>query len=306
MISKTVKMHFVASLRRVLRPIVRQAIAYGISYSAFVRLLKSTYVEVADDEFALPFKRQTDSRLALLTGISRKDVSTLRDRRTADTVGPDVEDSVATHAVGLWMAGPPYATPGGKPRRLQYESTDAADPTFSSLVRTLGGDIPVRAILDELIRLGSVVLHSNGEVALVREAHIPTTGLEGKLRLLGSDPAELYGTITHNIDDDSNPWLQRKVVYDNIGSDALESLREESREAGEDFIRRANALVASYDRDREENAPGGDRSRVVIGAYYHEQVSKGDEKPAKHPRAGGPPGRIKKAPTKSKPKKSGK
>ncbi len=305
MISKTVKEHFVASVRRVMRPIVRQAIAYGVSYSAFARLVKGTYVEVADDEFALPFKRQTDSRLALLTGISRKDVATLRDRRKADTVAPDIEDSVATHAVGLWMAGPPYATPGGKPRRLHYESSDVANPTFSSLVRTLGGDIPVRAILDEMIRLGSVVLHSNGEVQLVREAHIPTAGLEGKLRLLGSDPAELYDTITHNIEDDSTPWLQRKVVYDNIGSDALESLREESREAGEDFIRRANALVASYDRDRDENAPGGKRSRVVVGAYYYEQVTNDDEQPVKTPKVGGPPGRIKKATAKAKPKKSG-
>ncbi len=306
MISKTVKEHFVASLRRVLRPIIRQAIAYGVSYPAFVRLLKSLYVEVADEEFALPFKRQTDSRLALLTGISRKDVSAQRGRRQADIDSPEVEDSVATHTVGRWMAGPPYATPGGRPRRLRYEADDPGQATFSSLVRSLGGDIPIRAILDELIRLGTVVLHKNGEVELAREAHIPASGIEGKLRLLGSDPAELYATISHNIEDESTPWLQRKVVYDNIGSEALEDLRDESREAGEEFLRRANALVASYDRDRDDSAPGGDRSRVVIGVYYFEQVSPSNEKISDRAAAGGPPGRIVKDRGRSKKKKSGK
>lgn len=304
MSSATVKKHFVASLRRALRPIVRQAIAHGVSYPAFARMLKRLYVEVADDGFRLAFKRQTDSRVALLTGITRKDIAALRKPRgdgDGDEEIVDVEDSVATFAVGRWLAGPPFATPDGRPRRLRYESEDATEATFSNLVRSLGLDIPVRAILDELIRLGSVELDARGEVTLVREAHIPPSGIEGKLALLGSDPAELYSTIAHNIEDQETPWLQRKVAYDNIGSDALAALREEARRTGEDFVRRANALLSSYDRDRHPEAPGGRRSRVALGVYYYEEVSpKTDDQAGPAEKPTGPPGRIKKRPAKTK------
>lgn len=304
MTSAKVKRHFLSSLRRVLRPIVRQAIAQGVGFPAFARLLKSVYVEVADESFELPFKRQTDSRVALLTGITRREIAALRKRRDDAAEAVEVEDSVATFVIGRWMAGPPYATPDGAPRRLRYESDDPNDATFSSLVRTLNLDIPVRAVLDELIRLGSVALNNDGEVSLVREANVPPSGIEGKLAILGSDPGELYSTIAHNIEDEQTPWLQRKVAYDNIGSEALDALRAESRKAGEEFVRRVNALLSSYDRDRRPEAPGGQRSRVAVGVYYFEETSatasveKARKKPA------GPPGRIAKRNIKTKKSRS--
>ncbi len=289
------KSRIVAALRQAMRPIVRMAIASGISYSLLSRVLKRLYVDVAEQDFALPFKRQTDSRVALLTGISRKDVSGLRRRGEEEVVAlPEVEDSVATHAVGRWMAGPPFASPDGTPRRLRYESDDPKQATFSALVRQLSIDIPVRAVLDELIRLGSVELAADGEVELVRQAHVPAADAEGKLALLGSDPAELFSTIAHNLDGDAEPWLQRKVVYDNIGSEALHTLREESRRAGEEFVRKANALVSSFDRDRHHDAPGGHRSRVSIGVYYFEDVALPADTHEGRRRKDGPPGRIQK------------
>jgi hypothetical protein len=295
MLSESAKAQFIASLRRVLRPIVRQAIAFGVSYPALSRLLKQLYVDVADGEFALPFKRGTDSRAALLTGISRREIAALRGKSGAEAeAASGLEDSAATHAVGHWMAGPPYATPRGTPRRLRYEADDPKQPTFAALIRSLSVDIPVRAVLDELIRIGSVRLHDNGDVELVGEANIPVRNIEEMLAVLGSAPAELYTTIAHNIERQDEPWLQRKVAYDNIGSEALAALRAEARAAGEEFVRRANALLASYDLDRHPDAPGGERSRVALGVYYFEEVAAAQPPRKSRHKAGGPPGRIQK------------
>lgn len=273
MLPRHLKSQLAAALRRLLRPVVREMIASGLTYPAADQMLRQLFVEVAEEDFALPFKRQTDSRLALVTGISRKEVSQLRRHRRAAGDLPEVEESVVTHVIGRWMAGPPYATPDGIPRRLHYEARDAKAPSFARLVRELGIDIPVRAVLDELLHIGSAALLPDGDVELQREVHIPAADSEGKLVLLGSDPAELFATIMHNIEHGEAPWLQRKVVYDNIGGDALPALREEARQAGLDFVRRANALVASYDRDRHPEAPGGRRSRVVVGVYYLEETA---------------------------------
>jgi len=294
MLSRQLKPQFAAAIQRLLRPIVRQMIALGLTFPTYNQMVKRLFLEVAEQEFALPFKRQTDSRLALVTGISRKEISQLRRRRHSAAGLPEVEESVVTHVIGRWMAGPPYATPDGIPRRLRYEATDPGTASFARLVHEFGIDIPVRAVLDELLHIGSAVLLPNGDVELRREVHIPAGDSEGKLVLLGSDPAELFMTIVHNIEHQDAAWLQRKVVYDNIGADALAALREEARQAGLDFVRRANALLASYDRDRHPDAPAGRRARVVLGVYYFEEpfaaTEPADER--EEPPPGRPPGRI--------------
>ena len=52
---------------------------------------------------------------------------------------------------------------------------------------------------------------------------------------LGTDPADLFSAIVHNINSPESPWLQRKAVYDNIGSKALGGLAAEARRLGEDL-----------------------------------------------------------------------
>ncbi len=272
-------------------------IANGLSYPAFAQLAKQVYVEVAGADFGLAFKRQTDSRIALVTGIPRKEIAALRRRAAAAADLEEVEETLVTHVTGRWMAGPPYATPDGIPRRLPYESPTPGAPSFARLVREVGGDIPVRAVLDELLRIGSVVLGGAGDVELRREAHIPAEGDEGRFTVLGTDPGELFTTIAHNIETPETPWLQRKVAYDHIGASALPMLRDEARQAGLDFVRRANALLASYDRDRTADAPGGARSRVAVGVYYYEEPVPESAPPADPaPTPAPPPSRIRRKP----------
>lgn len=297
MLPRALKAHFVSAIRRLLRPIVRQVITYGVSYPAFDRVVREVFVDVAEHDFALAFKRQTDSRIALVSGLNRKEVSQLRRRAAMQEPLPDLEGATITRVIGRWMAGPPYAAPDSIPRRLPYEAAHPRAASFARLARDIvGADIPVRSVLDELLRTGAAELLPNGDVELRREVHLPSGDAEGKLTLLGSDPAELFATIIHNVEHADTPWLQRKVVYNNIGADALAALHAEARRVGEEFIRRANALLASYDRDRSSDAPGGKRSRVVLGAYYFEEAAPGIDPPppaaGRSPRA---PGRIRRS-----------
>jgi Family of unknown function (DUF6502) len=298
MLPRSHKAKFAAAIGRMLRPVIRQLIAYGVSYPVFDRMVRRLYVEVAEQDFTLAFKRQTDSRLALVTGMNRKEIAQLRQERAAmkgEREVREVEETVTTRVIGRWMAGPPYAIPDGTPRRLPYESDDPRAVTFARLVRQTTPDIPVRSVLDELLRVGAAELLPDGDVVLHGEAQVHLSGAEEKLALLASDPSEVFATIMHNIENAGAPRLQRKVVYDNIGSDALVELRAEARRVGEEFIRRANALLASYDRDRNPDAPAGKRSRVVLGAYYFEEEARS---PQTSPARGGPPhppGRIRRS-----------
>ena len=133
MLAADLKTQFVEAIRRLLRPMIRQLITYGVSYPAFNRLVREVYVEVAEQHFALPFKRQTDSRVALVTGINRKEIAQLRERIAIDDRPLDVEDTAVTHVIGRWMAGPPYANRDGQPQRLPYEAAGARRASFARL-----------------------------------------------------------------------------------------------------------------------------------------------------------------------------
>lgn len=258
--------------RAILRPLVRLLIAHGITFPAFSRLAREVYIEVGTKHFALPFKKQTDSRVALVTGVTRKEIGQIR-RGQVLPMGDAAhfDYGVATRVIGRWVTEKRYCDASGAPRRLAYEA-DGDTATFVTLVDEVGGDIPPRAVLDELIRVGSVALSPNGDVRLLEQAYIPARGTEEKLAILGADASELISAIAHNIaEPQDDAFLQRKVYYDNVGADALPDLRQRVRQLGGTFIQDVNQVLSSADRDRHPDAPGGARKRTVVGVFYFDE-----------------------------------
>jgi hypothetical protein len=255
------------SLRSLLRPVVRDLLSRGIPYPALDEIVRELFVETAARDLALPGRRSTDSRVSLLTGLHRKEVARLRGADGKLLAAPP--ESIPTRIIGRWMATRGYVDEGGRCRAIPYDARRARAPSFVRLVRALGVDVPARSVLDEMLRVGAVEAVRGERFRLRREVHLPADR-EEKLLLLGTDPGELFTTIAHNIDTPEAAWLQRKVVYDNLGSDALPELREAAKAMGTDFVRSANALLAARDRDRNPGAPGGRRSRAVLGVYYCE------------------------------------
>ena len=262
----------IRAVHTILRPLVRQLIAHGLTFPAFARIAKEAYLDVATQHFALPFKKQTDSRVALVTGITRKEIGQIR-RGQAPSPSETAQLSygLALRVIGRWIAERRYLNADQTPREILYEAAGSV-PSFMGLVDEVGGDIPPRAVLDELIRVGAVELLPNASVRLLQPGYVPAQGTLEKLAILGTDVAELISAITHNIERaPGEAFLQRKVYYDNIGASALPELRQQVRGAGGEFTQRVNSLLASYDRDRNPNAPDGPRTRVVVGVYYLEE-----------------------------------
>jgi hypothetical protein len=285
--------------RAILRPLVRLLIAHGITFPAFSRLAREVYIEVGTKYFALPFKKQTDSRVALVTGVTRKEIGQIR-RGQVLPMGDAAhfDYGVATRVIGRWVSERRYCDAAGAPRRLAYEprqqrsaetvalgsipkvqetrevpgQAEGDSATFVTLVDEVGGDIPPRAVLDELIRVGAVALSPNGDVRLLNQAYIPAHGTEEKLAILGTDASELISAIAHNIaEPQDDAFLQRKVYYDNVGADALADLRQRVRQLGGTFIQDVNQVLSACDRDRHPEAPGGARKRTVVGLFYFDE-----------------------------------
>lgn len=258
-----------AALIRLLRPVVRILMRYGMPYDGFAELAKRTYIDVAQHDYAIEGRKQSISRISTLTGIYRREVSRLLELPPLDDSEVMQRHNRAARVIGGWLQDRHYIDANRKPLPLPL---DGDEPSFSHLVRKYSGDIPVRAILDELVRVGSVEQRDDGMIHLLHRAYVPKSGEADMLSIFGSDVADLVKTIDHNLTatrDDSR--LQLKVQYDNLPREAVEEFRQLSGERGRALLEEFNAWLAQRDRDANPQTGGTGRIRAGLAIYYFEE-----------------------------------
>jgi len=255
-----------------LRPIVRRLLEMGVPYGALEVSLRDLFVRVAESELAAPTKRQTDSRIALVTGINRKEIKRIRSAKPQRKPPQTFSINQATSLISRWRSDPKTTDPHGKPLPLPYRTARGA--SFMKLARQLTGDLAPGVLLKELVRSGAVELRERSVVVLREDTYVPKAAESG-IQILGEDAPELIETILRNVFAEGRErLLQRKVFYDNLGSDAATRIRTQIRREGERFLRRIDRLLSHYDRDRNPRAPGGDRRYAALGIYFLESPYK--------------------------------
>ena len=88
------------ALAQVLRPLARLMIGHGLQLMPMMELLKKALVEEAQASFGLSDKANSDTRVALLTGVHRKDVKRLRETPGVTSPGTQLMP-VAAAVVGF-------------------------------------------------------------------------------------------------------------------------------------------------------------------------------------------------------------
>jgi len=271
------------ALEQLLRPLCRLLLRHSIPFDALVDIAKRVYVNVAWHEFNVPGKKPTASRVAVLSGLTRKDVH----RLLADPVEDQSETferyNRAAKVTTGWARDAEFLDPQGKTRALDFEG----DQSFSTLVKRYSGDMTPRTILDELLRVGSAERQEDGRIQMVTRGYVPQKSAVDKLGILGRDVADLIDTIDHNLQHGADdPRFQRKVMYAAIPAEALPAFRKLSAAQAQALLEKLDRWLAEHDvapiaRKDDEAA---ERARVGLGIYYFEErleptVDEGATKP---------------------------
>src|SRR5438874_2705214 len=67
------------AVEQLLRPLVRLLLRHAVPFAAFEEMAKRVYVDAALKDFAIPDRKPSASRAAVLTGLTRKEVQRLRE-----------------------------------------------------------------------------------------------------------------------------------------------------------------------------------------------------------------------------------
>jgi Family of unknown function (DUF6502) len=265
----------VAAIFRILRPLVRLLLRHGIPFGVMADVVKQVYVDVAFEEFGLSGRKQTASRVAIITGLSRKEVARLRSMNRWDDHEAIQQYNRAARVMSAWVRDPEFHDASGQPAPLPVEGDQAS---FGVLVRRYSGDMPVRAILDELLRVRAVELLEDGRIRLLARSYVPAIGEVEKLGILGTDVADLIATIDWNLCcPSSEAYFQRKVQYDNLPSEVIPELHTLIHDRAQAFIEQLDLWMAARDRDVTPTVRGTGRKRAMVGIYYFEEDFRKDE-----------------------------
>lgn len=258
-----------AAIARILRPLIHILMRNGISYGTFADLAKWLFVDIANREFAIEGRKQTISRISVITGLNRKEVKRVSELPVPDDQASSERYNRAARVIAGWRRDKAFRNKKGGPADLPVTGLGS---TFQTLVKNYSGDMPFRAILDELIRVGAAVRTDEGRVHLVARAYLPAGDETMKIHILGTDVAHLITSIQHNLaPDERGPFYQRKVMYDNLPQDVLPAFRKLSTESAQELLEKLDAWLSDRDRDSDPGVNGSGRHIAGLGIYYFEE-----------------------------------
>ena len=254
---------------RILQPLVRILLRNGVSFGTFSDIAKWVYVDTAANEFGIASRKQTISRISVITGLSRKEVKRVKEKtRPADTAIAE-QYNRAARVITAWRRERSYADRKGSPLDLPIAGDG---PTFAGLVRRFSGDLPYRAVLDELVNAGAVEITQNDQVRLLSDSYLSGNDDKVKLHILGTDAGSLIETIDHNLQADKLQRLfQRKVQYDNLPGQALPVFQTIAAESAQSLLEDLDRWLARHDRDTNPKSQGTGRHRAGLGIYYFQK-----------------------------------
>jgi uncharacterized protein DUF6502 len=257
------------AIAHLLRPLFRVLLRHQMSFHAFEDLAKRVYVDVALNDFAIPGKKPSISRASILSGLTRKEVQ----RLLAEPLEPETVEAErynrAARVLTAWTRDPDFLDGRGDPLPLD---THEGTRSFAVLVKRHSGDAPVRAVLDELLRVGAVRRGEDGQLALVARAYVPQRSPIDKIAILGADVADLIDTIDHNIEHgDSDPRFQRKLMYHSIPVAVLPEFRKLSSAQAQALLEKFDKWLAARDLPNPPDDPDAPRARVGLGIFYFEE-----------------------------------
>lgn len=256
----------------ILRPLVRFLIGHGRTFGAITELLKYVCVEEACRKLGENARALTDSKVALLSGVHRKEVRRIRE----ELAQSDPYDLPLRHAanssaqlIAIWMTHPGYQNEHGEPIPLPMRAPNG--PSIEALARLVKADMRPRTIVDDLVRAG-VAEERDDLIGLLRCSYISDIP-EDRLVFMANNVGDHLNAAVHNLEGGAPAYLEQALYFDELSAVALDKLRPELRRLGEKLLRDAYQKVAKLDPKTDEctdNPVPTDARRMRFGVYYFE------------------------------------
>lgn len=251
---------------------MRMLIRNDISHAEFSELARQAYVDAAYEHFSLPGRKTTYSRVAVLTGLSRKEVVRLYKLRMQNQVQISSNPNRTVRVVNGWLGDQEFLDSNGNPMPLPLHGDRGS---FAVLVARYSGDITLGAVLDELQRVGAVSKSDDNTVSLNNTGYIPSEDEQEKIRIMSICASDLLDSAVHNLDAEATQRFQRQIIHHNVPDELIEEFQAYSTAKATKLLQDINQFLSRRKRTRRASELPG--KRVGLGIYYFENQQLNEE-----------------------------
>ena len=231
-----------ASVRLLLRPIIRVLLRGGIPFREFSEIAKFAYVDIATNEFGLRGRPTNVSRTAILTGLNRRDVARIRRAGPLATLEA-AHMSQGSRILSGWHLDRDYLDAGGMPAAVPLEGEA---PSFQALAHRYAPDLPHIALFKELSAAGAVEIDADGNLRALARRYVPESFDPGQIRLWASTLHDMAATLAYNVTRpaDVPARFERRSIHQSVRRSAVPAFRAFVEREGQRFLERIDAWLA--------------------------------------------------------------
>ncbi|MGI9270840.1 MAG: DUF6502 family protein [Woeseiaceae bacterium] len=263
----TTKQSILSAFRLIFRPIAKILLLAGVTWKEIAEIAKATLVEVASVEFGIKGRPTNVSRLAILTGFTRKEVARLRDLLATEDTQLIDRMNHATRVLTGWYSDPDFLSGAGAPLALSVEGDETS---FETLCKRYASDVPVTTMLKELKHVGAVVEGPTGDLVVQTRYYMPLQMDPEQILSSGSVMQDLGNTVAHNLfrKENTAARFERRATNTRIAADAAPEFQAYLELEGQAFLERVDAWLSDHELEKGSANKG---IRLGLGTYWIEQ-----------------------------------
>ena len=224
-----------------LRPLMRAAFAYGVSYQDLVEVVRALYIFALRERNESQGRPAGPTRLGLMAGVTRSEVVKLvasRQERDRQRQLMSKRIDQISLLLGRWHDDPGFSTPYGAPLDLSLQP-EGSFRLFGDLIRASGTELDRDTALEVLLTNRCAELHVGKFVRCTTRAFLPLGKDLSKISRLGRLGNALHSTFTYNLfKSPSDPsYFDRAMVSDfPLSVPGRDAMLAQLRADGEEFI----------------------------------------------------------------------
>jgi hypothetical protein len=257
----SVKSGVIASCRRILAPLTRILIRFGIGAGELNALVEQEYVKSAVRQLAQSGELVTSSRIAIITGLPRNIVASIVESLDAEStrrMGSLIQR--AQRVLTGWFEDREFQTRDGDPLVLEVAGSGKS---FETLVdRYVGGGVRASGVLKELLATGAVKITRDGAVRAMRRSAAAGGADPETVEQLGDFTSALLCAFEHNLASGPQEQVAIRGMMRETDASIVPVFRSQMAKRAEVLVEGAEAFLESRMAKHEATA-----SPVVVGSF---------------------------------------
>jgi hypothetical protein len=261
-----VKEHVIRSCRYLLLPVVRFLLKHGVTWNEFGELSKEAYVKVAREDYGIEGRPTNNSRVAMLTGLSRREVARVRDQLlNGQERASELPGNQISRILTGWHLDPEFTGEDGQPKDLPATGPSGS---LTDLLKRYAGDLPHGAIRKEMQQRGLIEELDNGHIRVLKRDFVYSELDPEIVRQLGIALHDHAATLEHNLNTDRPSARRFEAIANNerITPRAVNAFQKLVESRGLDFLEDIDVWLTEHEIDSKDDTHA-ETVRLGVGVY---------------------------------------